>query len=186
MKKIGLWWWASMGGLVVVLVLLFVSMGQYNSIKEDLEQCENDSASQLAQSQSSLASLQSQYNAMEDDYQAMSDDYDAVSQELTDLKASSNLNDFASVEELEAWLQANSISNEPWAATYWGWYEKGLRLQQDAAADGYLISVQYHFCDERGILEYIACIAHIDGYLWIWDPELDEVYPDPMFGTGSH
>jgi hypothetical protein len=146
-------------------------MGQYNGIKEDLEQCENQSvslSSQLSQAQSSRASLQN-------DYDVMSADYDAISQELAALKDIPGPSYFSSGDDLQAWLDNNTISNEPWANTYWGWYAKGVRLQQAAAEDGYVISVQYHYCDDLGAMEYIICIAIIDGEIWAWDPETDDL-----------
>ena len=165
-------------GLVVVLVLLFVSRAQYNDLQADLDAAQEQNSTlsgQLQQAQSSVSSLQGDLNQLQDDY-------DDVSQELSELKDAPPARYFSSVSELERWLLTNPISNEPWATTYEGWYTKALRLQQDALADGYIISIQYHFCDERQVIEYIACIAIIDGYLWMWDPETDQVFPDYTFG----
>ena len=178
MKRLGWWWIVGLLGLIVLLVLLFVSLGEYNDLETQLEAAESQStslSSQLAQAQSSLSGLQG-------DLSQLQEDYDAVSQELEELRNRPTASNFASVDDLEAWLLANTISNEPWAPTWPEEYDKALRLQQAAADDGYIISVQYHYCDEAGALEYIACTAYIDGFLWIWLLDEDVAYPDPIFG----
>ncbi|MEE8194667.1 MAG: hypothetical protein V3T73_04120 [Dehalococcoidales bacterium] len=173
-------WWLIVGvvGLVAVLVLLFVSRAQYNDLQADLDaaQAQNTSLSgQLQQAQSDMSSLQGDLNQLQDDY-------DDVSQELSGLKDAPPARYFSSVSELERWLLTNPISNEPWANNWPEMYDKALRLQQAAADDGYIISVQYHYCEEAGDLEYIACTAYINGFLWIWLPEYYVVYSDAIFG----
>ncbi len=180
-------WWLIVGvvGLVAVLVLLFVSRAQYNDLQADLDaaQAQNTSLSgQLQQAQSDMSSLQGDLNQLQGDLNQLQDDYDDVSQELSELKDAPPARYFSSVSELERWLLTNPISNEPWANNWPEMYDKALRLQQAAADDGYIISVQYHYCEEAGDLEYIACTAYINGFLWFWLPEDDVVYSDAIFG----
>jgi cell division protein FtsB len=189
MKRLGLWWIAGLLGLIVLLVILFVSLGEYNDLESQLEASESEleaSKSENTSLGSQLTQVQSSLSDLQTDLSQLQEEYDAVNQELEELINRPTASNFDSVNDLEAWLLANTLSNEPWASTFDGWYDKALRLQQAAADDGYIISVQYHFCDEQQVLEYIACTAYISGFLWIWDPETDDVYPDPIWGVGAY
>ena len=176
--KFSHWLLIVLGTLGVVLVLLVVSRSDYQDLQADYDALEANQSS-LGQQNSSLSSqlTQSQTEAAK-----LQTDYDAVNNELTDIKKAYPARHFSSVGELENWLLLNDVSEQPWVDTYEGWYAKALQVQQDASKDGYIVSVQYHFCDERQVIEYIACVAFIDGYLWMWDPETDDVFPDYTFG----
>ena len=157
MSRLNRSWLIAIGGLVVVLILLIVSMVQYNNIKNDLEVCEaeRDSLSgQLSQAQSSLASLQA--------------DYDVISAVFPP-------RDFATVAELQNWLGQNEVSELPPVNIFdiEGLYSKALKVQADAAEDGYIISVDIDMISSS--LAYVACVAIIDGDFWWWDPETDEL-----------
>ena len=164
--------------LGVILVLLFVSRSDYDTLQADFEALELQSSSlssQLQQAQSGLTGLQS-------DLSQLQADYDDVNQELEDLKNAPPARYFSSVTELENWLLLNGVSEQPWTTTPEVLYAKGLQVQEDALKDGYIISVQYHFCDERQVIEYIACVAVIDGYLWFWNPETDDPHRHYILG----
>jgi hypothetical protein len=132
-------------------------MVQYNNIKNDLEACQEESdnlSSQLSQAQSSLASVQANYDA---------------------ISAVFPPRDFASVAELQNWLGQNEVSELPPVDifdTEW-LYSKALKIQADAAEDGYIISVDIDVVSN--LLTYIACVAIIDGDFWWWDPETDDL-----------
>ena len=157
MRRLNRSWLIAIGGLVVILVLLIVSMVQYNNIKNDLEACQEESdnlSSQLSQAQSSLASVQANYDA---------------------ISAVFPPRDFASVAELQNWLGQNEVSELPPVDIFdtEGLYSKALKIQADAAGDGYIISVDIDVVSN--LLAYVACVAIIDGEFWWWDPETDDL-----------
>lgn len=89
---------------------------------------------------------------------------------------------FASVSELEDWLAANTISEEPISTYADTWYRKAIRLQQDALADGYIISADYDY-DSDAELYSVWCVAVINGSIFYWDPETDEVLEETGLGA---
>jgi len=165
------WWLLGLVVLVVVLVLLFVSRSDYDTLQADFEALEQQNSglsSQLQQVQSDLSQLQS--------------DYDDVSQELEDIQRVFPPRDFSSVTELENWLLTNDVSETPFATTYEEWYAKALQIQEDALKDGYIISVDFDYdIEQDAILVY--CVTIVDGNIWYWDPETDEIFQ--YFGMGS-
>ncbi len=157
MRRLYRSWLIAIGGLVVVLILLIASTVQYNNVKDDLETCEAERdglSSQLSQAQSSLASLQA--------------DYDIISAVFPP-------HDFASVADLQNWLGQNEVSELPPVNIFdiEGLYSKALKVQADAADDGYIISVDIDVISSS--LAYVACVAIIGGDFWWWDPETDEL-----------
>ena len=107
-------------------------------------------------------------------------DYEAISQQMTDIQAVFPPGEFASFAELQAWLDANPISENP-TTTYAAWYANALQLQQDALMDGYIISVDFDY-DSLEDLIYINCQTVIDGWIWYWDPETDNIIQYEYFG----
>ena len=178
MKSIKWWWVGGIGGLVVLLVLLVISWIQTNSLHNDIDDLEAENSSlnsqltsvqgQLAQAQSSLSSLQS--------------DYDSVSAELADLNSKFPPVEFANSGDLQLWLNGNTVSNQPPATSYEMWYDKALQLQRDALNDGYIISVDIDYYEDS---ISIWCVAVTDGYMWVWDPETDDIFQDTSIGPLS-
>lgn len=155
MKKSAWWWAANLLGLVALLVLLIISRTQYNNLQDELDTAENQNSSlssQLTQAQSDLGNLQAVFPPGE----------------------------FASPAELQAWLDANPISEQP-TTTYAAWYSNALQLQQDALMDGYIISVDFDYDGFEGII-FINCQTVIDGWIWYWDPETDDIIKYDYFG----
>jgi len=167
---------------VILTVALVGGSGlgsDYEALQADydaLQQQSSGLSSQLQQVQSDLTSLQS-------DYDELNADYEQVSQQLADIEGVGPARHFSSLGELQNWLLLNDVSGQPWATTYEGWYGKELQIQEDAARDGFLVSVQYHFCDERQVIEYIACVAVAGGYLYMWDPQSDQVFRDSIWAN---
>lgn len=124
--------------------------------------------------QSDLASLQADYNELNSNYQA-------VSSELAQLQAICPPQDFSSISELEDWLRDNDVSDEPITTYADAWYRKALKIQEDALADGYIVSADYDY-DAQADIYYVYCVAIIDGDIWYWDPETDEPYVDYSLG----
>ena len=145
MKPYG--WLLLIASLAVVLVLLFVSRAEYNDLETDLANLQDD-----------LAGLQTLH--------------DSTQAELADIKQLYPPRDFSSEQELREWLAANDVSDLPPLSMLdvEHRYARALMIQEDALADGYIISVDF----DAPI--YVACIAIIDGYLWVWEPESDNVF----------
>ena len=81
---------------------------------------------------------------------------------------------FASSTELKEWLETNDKSEKPFRVGVEGLYSLALELQEDALNDGYIISVDVDHA-ERQDDWYVVCVAVINGELWAWSPESDEI-----------
>jgi hypothetical protein len=147
MKPYG--WLLLVASLAVVLVLLFVSRAEYNDLESDLAGLQDD-----------LASLQVEYNS--------------ALAELAGIKQLCPPRDFTSEQELREWLADNDVSEQPAAATVEELYAKGLAVQEAAASDGYLISVDFEVPYE--FYYFVYCVAIIDGDIWLWEVETDEPF----------
>ena len=101
----------------------------------------------------------------------------SLQSELSAIKQICPPRDFSSRSELQEWLLENGVSERPLASDADSWFAKALELQEDAARDGYIISVDYEGPDEED-LYMIFCTTVINGDLWIWDPETDEITQD--------
>jgi hypothetical protein len=89
--------------------------------------------------------------------------------------------DFSSLEELNQWLQANDVSEQPICDYASEWYGKALQVQEDALKDGYTVSAAYYY-DPYSESYAVYCLAIIGGDVWYWDPETDEPYADYSLG----
>jgi len=58
---------------------------------------------------------------------------------------------------------------------------RALEVQEDALLDGYIISVDYDYNSTEDTYT-VFCVTIIDGDIWYWDPETDEVYQDASLG----
>jgi len=171
--------------LSYLLVIVFISTGLLAAAgctSNDDSQLSLQLDSQLKETQSRLAAAQSELSQAQTDFNASKASLEAANKKVAELEAKATPRYFKDPVELANWLAKDPVSEEPNALTYVGWYQKALRVQQNAIKDGFLISVQYHFCDERQVIEYIACLALINGYLFMWDPENDDVVADPYWG----
>jgi len=149
---------------LVVLCLAVVLLAGCGVSKSEYEALQNENATLT----SDLASLQADYDALNADYQA-------ASSELADIKAVYPPRDFSSVRELEDWLLSNDVSEKPVTLTAEAWYGRALEVQEDALAGGYVVSVDYDYTSETG--KYlVVCVTIINGDIYYWDPETDEVY----------
>jgi len=153
MKPYG--WLLLVASLAIVLVLLFVSRADYNNLEAD------------------LASLQ-------DDFSSLRIEYDSTKAELTDLKQLYPPQDFASEQDLREWLAYNDVSEQPEATTVEELYAKGLTVQEAAAKDGYLISVDFEVPYE--FYYFVYCVAIIDGDIWLWEVETDDLFKAENWG----
>lgn len=174
------WIWGAGGILVLVavLVLLFISNGQLSDLEDEKDALQSD-YNTLQQQYSTLSTqniaLNGQLDQAQLDIDALQANYDATSQELADIQAVYPPREFSSISELDSWLAQNGISELTDTASVEEWYAKALQLQQDALADGFLISVDIDY-DPTTDSYSVWCVAIIDSDIWYWDPELDNTY----------
>ncbi len=167
--------WLFMGALVLCLAIVSLAGCGVSKADYDALQAENaDLTTELAAAQSDLTALQNDYDALDADYQA-------ASSELAVLEAVYPPRDFSSISELEDWLRNNDVSEEPITTYAEAWYRKALKIQEDALADGYVISADYDY-DAQTDIYFVYCVAIIDGDIWYWDPETDEPHVDYSLG----
>jgi hypothetical protein len=140
-------WLLLVASLAAVLVLLFVSRAEYNDLESDIAGLQDD-----------LTSLQVEYNS--------------ALAELAGIKQFYPPRNFSSEEELLEWLAANDVSDMPIPslADVEARYALALKIQKDALADGYIISADFDYPI------YVYCVAIIDGYFWVWEPESDDAF----------
>lgn len=81
---------------------------------------------------------------------------------------------FGSRVALESWLAADDTSNLRETEDLEGWMSRAYRVQRNAAKDGYLVSIDYD-SNGRGDMLWVACTTIIDGIVYFWDPETDQV-----------
>ena len=90
--------------------------------------------------------------------------------------------DFSSLSELQDWLRANDVSDRPTTEYAEDWFRKAIEIQQDALRDGYIVSADYDvIVEDEGIV--VWCTTIINGRLFYWDPETDDVYEEYGLGT---
>ncbi len=133
--------------------------------------------------------LTTAYNTLEGNFQTMQEMRDAieaqllaVSDQLAALQAVYPPRDFTSLRELEDWLLANDVSDKPITSTAEAWIGRALEVQEDALADGYVVSVDYDGPDANGLYS-VFCTTVINGNIYFWDPETDNVLQDTSLGT---
>ena len=115
-----------------------------------------------------------EYNNLEADLAGLQTAYDSTQAELADLKQLYPPRDFTSEQELREWLASNDVSEQPAATTVEEMYAKGLAVQEAAARDGYLISVDFEVPYE--FFYFVYCVTIIDGEIWLWEVETDEPF----------
>jgi chaperonin cofactor prefoldin len=150
---------------------------EYEALQAEHATLGNENTSlkaELQTVQSDLTNLQADYEAINVDYDTLNADYEAIDEELAEIKEVYPPRDFPSMRELEDWLRANDVSDEPPATFAEGVYSKALRIQEDALNDGYIVSAWIDYYPETQEF-YINCTAVADGYVWMWDPETDEL-----------
>ena len=155
-----------------------VSQSKYEALQAKHEALQAERASLVAEN----TSVKGQLEEVQSDLTSVQADYEAANQELTEIKEVYPPRDFSSLRELQDWLLANDVSKRPITAIAEDWYGRALEVQEDALKDGYLVSVDYDY--DEGIDSYfIYCITIINGRIFYWDPETDDVYEEYGLGT---
>ncbi len=125
---------------------------------------------------------QSEYDGLKADYDEAKAQYEVAESELARIKEVYPPRDFSSLTALKDWLAENDVSEKPETTYAEDWYGLALEVQEDAAADGYIISADYDYSEEDESY-MVWCIAIINGKVFYWDPETDEVFEDDVLGT---
>ena len=142
---------------------LAAAEAQVSTLQADLSATE----AQVSILETGLAAAEAQVSTLQADLAAESD-------ELAEIKKVYPVRNFSSRRELEEWLIANDISEKPNTPDVERWLSRALEVQKDAFADGYVVSVDYDGPDEEGGYT-VFCTTVIDGYIWWWDPETDDI-----------
>lgn len=187
--------WLSVGLVFLMVTLLLAGCGisqddydavvsERDSISEDLQASEMSLESTKMELQASKTELESiktelqasktELESMASELQSVNIEYNSVKDEFEALEKVYPPREFSSSTELGNWLQANDISEKPDTATVEMWYARALELQEDALKDGYIISVDVDPGSQEGEW-YVSCVAVINGELWAWDPESDDI-----------
>jgi len=116
------------------------------------------------------------------EYDAVIAERDEGQAELARLQEICPPSNFESLTELDTWLASNTVSEEAQSIYADAWLRKALRLQQDALAEGYIVSVDYDYDIDTELFS-IYCTTVINGTLFFWDPETDEVFEEIGFTT---
>ncbi|APV43806.1 hypothetical protein Dform_00450 [Dehalogenimonas formicexedens] len=130
-------------------------------------------------------------------YQVAVDKNTALSQQVTDLSSQLGTlqgkydqiakvyppREFASLNDLTAWLAIDKTSDLPPSGTMEALYSKALGQQAAALKDGYVISVDQEVISDQ--FYFVFCTTVIGGQVWVWDIETDEPYQPIGFGTVS-
>lgn len=186
--------WVLIGVMISVLAIVLlagcVSKSEFEVLQAEHATLMQEKASltaELQQAQSDLTNAQANYDvvkadqdALKADYGELNANYEAANKELAEIKEVYPPRDFSSLSELRDWLLENDVSERP--ITQYGeeWYRKALEIQEDALKDGYIVSADYDVVDE-GIS--VWCTAIVNGRLFFWDPETDEVTEESSLGT---
>ncbi len=125
---------------------------------------------------------QSDYDGLKADFDEAKARYEAAESELAQVREVYPLRDFPSLTALKDWLAENDVSEKPDTTYAEDWYGRALEVQEDAAVDGYIISADYDYSEEEEAY-LVWGIAIINGKIFYWDPETDEVFEDDVLGT---
>lgn len=101
---------------------------------------------------------------------------------LTGCGGKCEFRDFSSLSELQDWLLENDVSQKPDTMYAEDWYGRALEVQEDALKDGYLVSADYDYDPETDSY-WVYCVTVINGRIFYWDPETDDVFEDMAMGT---
>jgi len=116
------------------------------------------------------------------DYDELNTAHEAVEKELAEIKEVYPADDFSSLSELNDWLLENDVSKKPVTTYADDWYGRALEVQEDALKDGYIVSVDYDY-DAEDDSYLVWCTTIINGKIFYWDPETDDVFEDNDLGT---
>jgi predicted nuclease with TOPRIM domain len=157
---------------------LEVLQAELDELAEDNSRLEAD----LGEANANLSSLQADYDELSDRYDELNEDYESLESELSQVEECQSPRDFSSLSELRDWVESNDVSEKPITDYVEDWFVRALEVQEDAIADGYVVSADYDV-DEEGSIVGVWCTAIAGGRLFFWDPETDELFEEYALGT---
>ena len=125
--------------------------------------------------------LQADYDELDAEYTTLQADYEAVQNELAEIKEAYPPEDFPSLTVLNDWLLGNDLSEKPDTTYGEDWYGRALEVQEDALRGGYIVSADYDYDAEEETYS-VWCTTVINGRVFFWDPETDDVFEDTVIG----
>ena len=125
---------------------------------------------------------QADYDELDAEHTTLQADYEAVQNELAEIKEVYPPEDFSSLSELNDWLLENDVSEKPDTTYGEDWYGRALEVQEDALRDGYIVSADYDY-DAEDDSYLVWCTTIINGRVFYWDPETNDVSEDTVIGT---
>jgi hypothetical protein len=149
--------------------------------KQQLESTLQTAQSDLAAAQQESTKTKADLAALQTNYDKAVTEKDSAVQDLGEMEAVFPPREFESVTELRNWLLDNDISERPDTETASLWYAVAVELQKAALNDGYIISVDYDSNEARDTW-WVWCTTVINGNIWYWDPEEDDVYEEEDLG----
>ncbi len=125
---------------------------------------------------------QADYDELNADYTTLQANYEAAQNELAEIKEVYPPKDFPSLTALNDWLLENDVSEKPDTTYAEDWYGRALEVQEDALKDGYVVSADVDYNEDDDVY-FVFCVTIIDGKVFYWDPETDEVFEYDVLGT---
>lgn len=182
-------------GIILVLVLFLlggcgIPQEQYDAKSAQLSEAQTEQQTVMAELAASQAKVSELTSSLEKgkadlettqaDLESTEADLEIIQDELAEIKEVYPPRDFSSLTELQNWLYSNDASEKPGTKYAEDWIRLALELQQDALADGYVVSVDYD-SDEEDVT--VWCTTIINGRVFYWDPETDDVEEDTSLAT---
>jgi hypothetical protein len=146
------------------------SQSKVSELTSNLEK----SQTELQSNKAELGSSQSKVSELISNLENNQTELDSAKEKLASIEKVYPPRQFSSSKELKEWLSINDKSEKPFRVGAEGLYSLALELQEDALNDGYIISVDVDPA-ERVNQWYITCVTCINGELWAWSPESDEI-----------
>ncbi len=113
-------------------------------------------------------------NALKTQVTSLQKDLDKAKSDLDAAQSLSPPREFSSKTELRDWIFENDVSDRPDTLYASDWYSYALDVQDDALEDGYIVSawIDWYLDDDDF---YVLCSAVVEGNVYMWDPETDEL-----------
>ena len=113
-------------------------------------------------------------NALQAKVTSLQKELDTAKAELAEIKKVYPPREFSSKTELRDWIFKNDVSDRPDTLYASDWYSYALDIQDDALEDGYIVSAWIDWYPDDDDF-YVQCTAIVEGTVYMWDPETDEL-----------
>jgi predicted nuclease with TOPRIM domain len=165
--------------LLGVFFMGSIALGfMWSTVGNDLDEAK----SELIIKNTTINRLQDQITSLQQENTSLEQENSTLQDSLDELNEVFPPKDFSSYTELINWLQSDDVSEGPVSTTPEEWYSNALKVQEHALNDGFIVSIDYDYYAEYNDIA-VWCVTVINGYLFYWDPETDEVNED--FGLGA-